>query len=346
MFFMSTTEWSNETKKLVAATVGKGLSQEGLLHLQHVSLSKGLDPLANEVYAIPKGGRVTIIVSIHGMLKLCTPQLDGVETVWFDEAGQAQTVWIQDGSPKGCQVTVWRKGCSKPFTAAVRYSDFAAGGMWSKMGSVMIRKVALAHALRTGFADLLSGLYAQEEMDQGGFVRPEIQMQQDVSVVDGVAGKPQSPTGKTGQTKKTPPSKDSQAQAAAAAVAKAFDGQPVEEAAAGGATNSADKPLQPQPGEQSGSAQPSALDQIRNHSEADSGADLLPDRTDLPGAVGALYRKAQKVGLTRQGWHTMVQIIGGDPIQPDMAMKAVKGLDDAAKVNALNAGHNPAAVQS
>ena len=33
-------------------------------------------------------------------------------------------------------------------------------------------------------------------------------------------------------------------------------------------------------------------------------------------------------------------------IQPDMAMKAVKGLDDAAKVNALNAGHNPAAVQS
>ena len=50
--------------------------------------------------AIPKGGRVTIIVSIHGMLKLCTPQLDGVETVWFDEAGQAQTVWIQDGSPK------------------------------------------------------------------------------------------------------------------------------------------------------------------------------------------------------------------------------------------------------
>ena len=41
-------------------------------------------------------------------------------------------------------------------------------------------------------------------------------------------------------------------------------------------------------------------------------ADLLPDRTDLPGAVGALYRKAQKVGLTRQRWHTMVQIIDGD----------------------------------
>lgn len=314
---MSTIEWSNETKKLVAATVGKGLSQEGLLHLQHVSLSKGLDPLANEVYAIPKGGRVTIIVSIHGMLKLCTPQLDGVDTVWFDEAGQPQTVWIQEGSPKGCQVTVWRKGCTKPFTAAVRYSDFAAGGMWSKMGSVMIRKVALAHALRTGFADLLSGLYAQEEMDQGGFERPAIQMQHDDTVVDDAAGK--SPTG---QTKKTSPSQDSQAQAAAAAVAKAFDG------------------VESEP------EQPAALEQIRNGSKADPGSDLLPDRSDLPGAVGALYRKAQKVGLTRQGWHTMVQIIGGDPIQPDMAMKAVKGLDDSAKVNALNAGRNPATVQS
>jgi phage recombination protein Bet len=320
---MSTLEWSNETKKLVAATVGKGLSQEGLLHLQHVSLSKGLDPLSNEIYAIPKGGRVTIIVSIHGMLKLCTPQLDGVDTVWFDDSGQPQTVWIQDGSPKGCQVTVWRKGCTKPFTAAVRYSDFAAGGMWSKMGSVMIRKVALAHALRTCFADLLSGLYSQEEMDQGGFERPAIQLQQDVHVVDGVAGKPP-----TGQTSKTPPSQDSQAQAAVAAVAKAFDGAPVESAA------------------ESDSEQPTALDQIRNESTADAGADLLPDRTDLPGAVGALYRKAQKVGLTRQGWHTMVQIIGGDPIKPDMAMKAVKGLDDSAKVKALNAGHKPAAVQS
>ena len=341
MFFMSQPEWSNETKQLVAATVGKGLSKEGLLHLQHVSLSKGLDPLANEIYAIPKGGKVTLIVAIGGMLKLCSPQLDGCETVWFDDQGTAHSVWIQDGAPKGCQVTVWRKGCTKPFTAAVRYSDFAAGGMWAKMGSVMIRKVALAHALRTGFADLLSGLYSQEEMDQAGFDRPAIQMQQDADVV----GKTQSPTGKTGQPK-TPPSQDSQAQAAAAAVAKAFDGQPVEEAAAGGATNSADKPLQPQPGEQSGSAQPSVVDQIRQQNASDPGADLLPDRDDLPGAVGALYRKAQAVGLTRQGWHTMVQILGGDPIDPSKAMAAVKGLQDAAKVNALNAGRNPSTVQS
>ena len=312
VFFMSQVEWSTETKQLVASTVGKGLSKEGLLHLQHVSLSKGLDPLANEIYAIPKGGKVTLIVAIGGMLKLCSPQLDGCETVWFDDQGTAYSVWIQDGSPKGCQVTVWRKGCSKPFTAAVRYSDFAAGGMWAKMGSVMIRKVALAHALRTGFADLLSGLYSQEEMDQGGFERPAIQTLQEP------VGNAPSPTGQT----TTPPSQDSQAAAAAAVVAKAFEGEAVD--------------VEPQ----------RAIDQIRKEPEIDPGADQLPDRDDLPGAVGALYRKAQKVGLTRQGWHTMVQIIGGDPIQPDMAMKAVKGLDDSAKVNALNKGRNPAAVQS
>lgn len=334
-FFMSQPEWSEETKQLVQATVGKGLSKEALLHLQHVSLSKGLDPLANEIYAIPKGNRTTLIVAIGGMLKLCSPQLDGVETVWFDKEGQAQSVWIQEGSPKGCQVTVWRKGCTKPFTAAVRYSDFAAGGMWAKMGSVMIRKVALAHALRTGFADLLSGLYAQEEMDQAGFDRPAIQMQQDVD-----AGKP-------GTTDQAP-----SVEQATAAVAKAFDGQAVDSTPAslksgGSATVADSESLKNGTGDsqtavaRSDSAQPSVIDQLRQPAATNPGADPLPNRDDLPGAIGALYRKAQQVGLTRQGWHTMVQILGGDPIDPSKAMAAVKGLADDAKVKALNAGRNP-----
>ena len=41
------------------------------------------------------------------------------------------------------------------------------------MPSSIIKKIALASALRLYFSDLLAGLYASEEMDQAGFDRPE-----------------------------------------------------------------------------------------------------------------------------------------------------------------------------
>lgn len=164
--------WTKEYRALVKAQ-DKRLSEADLNLLEHVSISKGLDPVQKEIYAINRGGRTSIECSIHGLLKLCAPGLDGVQTHWYDAAGNAFDVWLQQGSPAACKVAVWRKGCSHPFEAAVRYSDFAAGGVWTKMGSVMIRKVALTHALRTGFADLIGGLYESSEMDQIDNPAPE-----------------------------------------------------------------------------------------------------------------------------------------------------------------------------
>ena len=163
----TTNGWSKEVRELVAATVGKGLSKEGLAHLEHVSCTKGLDPLANEIYAIPKGGKVTLIVSIGGMLKLCSSQLDGCETNWFDKAGNPHKIWLSNDDPAGCQVSVFRKGAQRPFTSACRLMDYKASSpLWSKMPSRMLEKCTTAAALRLAFSDLLSGLYAQEEMDQ------------------------------------------------------------------------------------------------------------------------------------------------------------------------------------
>ena len=78
-----TNRWDDRTKKLVAATVGKGLDAASLAQLEHISVSRGLDPLNNELYAIPKGGKATFITSINGMLKVAATQLDGVETVFY-----------------------------------------------------------------------------------------------------------------------------------------------------------------------------------------------------------------------------------------------------------------------
>lgn len=158
--------WSKETKALIKKTVAKGIPDADLELFEHVCLAKGLDPLQKEIYAIRRGNNWTMEASIHGLLKLCAPHLAGIQTTWYDNQGAGTDVWMQDGSPKACKATVWRKGCDHPFEAAVRYSDFAGGNLWAKMGSVMIRKVAITHALRFGFADLIGGLYESAEMDQ------------------------------------------------------------------------------------------------------------------------------------------------------------------------------------
>jgi len=170
---MSEQRWDDRTKKLVSATVGKGLDAAALAQLEHISISRGLDPLNNELYAIPKGGKCTFITSINGMLKVAAPSLDGIDTVFYDAEGSKFDVWLPKSPPAACGVTIYRKGCTRGFTSTVRFDDYKGGNLWQKMPSTMIKKVALASALRLGFSDLLAGLYASEEMDQAGFSRPE-----------------------------------------------------------------------------------------------------------------------------------------------------------------------------
>lgn len=167
-----TTGWDERTKKLVSATVAKELKPADLALLEHIATSRGLDPLNNELYAIPKGGRCTFITSINGMLKVVATMLDGVDVVFYDADGNGAPIWLPKAAPAACAVTVFRKGCSRGFTASARFDDYKGSNLWQKMPSTMIRKVALAAALRLGFSDLLSGLYAEEEMHQAGFSAP------------------------------------------------------------------------------------------------------------------------------------------------------------------------------
>ncbi len=165
-----TDQWDEARRQLIRATVGKGLDNASLALLEHVSLSKGLDPLLGELLCYGSGGKPTMITTINGMTKLCASLLDGIDVLFYDSQGNGHPVWLPDEPPAACAVSVWRKGCGRPFTASCRFKDFAGnGGPWRKMPSTMIRKCALAASLRLGFADLLAGLYAAEEMEQAGF---------------------------------------------------------------------------------------------------------------------------------------------------------------------------------
>ena len=165
-------EWSDDHKKLIKATIDKDndLSGADLKLLQHLSLSKGLDPLAQEIYMVKKGAKATPIVSVNGMTKLCAAAMDGFESSWFDNDGNVFPVWLKTNKPSACQVKIFRKGSARPFVYVARMADYDTGkAMWKSMPARMIEKVATVGCLRLGFADLVSGLYAAEEMSNFGY---------------------------------------------------------------------------------------------------------------------------------------------------------------------------------
>ena len=157
--------WDQSMRQLVYRTLR--LRDEGELNLiEHLSLSKGLDPLAGELLLF--NGR-TPITTINGATKLCADELDGIDVEFFNQNGDTFPVWLSDEPPAACAVSVYRRGRTRAFTASCRFKDYKGPGKpWTQMPSTMIRKCALAAALRLGFADRLAGLYAKEEMDQAG----------------------------------------------------------------------------------------------------------------------------------------------------------------------------------
>ena len=65
----------------------------------------------------------------------------------------------------------------------------------------------------------------------------------------------------------------------------------------------------------------------------------LPEREDLTGGVGALYKQARLRGLSVNGWASLEKQCGGE-ISPALAAKLLKAgvLNDPEKVAHLDAG--------
>ena len=195
-------DWSDEYKALVRRQFAEqNLADADLAKLKHICLSKGLDPLNNEVHCIKRGNKISIEVSVHGLLKLCAPQMAGSETLWFDSEGNGNQIWLQKGKPAGCMVKLWRRGCPQPFIATALMADYDTGrSMWKNLPVRMIEKVATAQCLRLGFADLAGGLYSPEEM-------PEVD-EQPAEPVSAPADSSSSNSKKTASRKKASPKPD------------------------------------------------------------------------------------------------------------------------------------------
>lgn len=177
-------EYDRDKIELIKRTIAVGASDDELQLFLYTCKRTGLDPLARQIYAIKRSGKMTIQTGIDGYRVIAdrTGKLAGITDYTFDS---------EDGKqPKTATVTVRKlieAGTIAEFTATARWTEYCAGGpMWAKMPYLMLGKCAEALALRKAFPADLSGVYTSEEMDQannaaqGEAVHAEVERQKNV----------------------------------------------------------------------------------------------------------------------------------------------------------------------
>ena len=165
----SITLWTPEQTQLISTTIAPGCSQDELRLFAYACQRTGLDPFSKQIYAIKRGGKMTIQAGIDGLRAIAerTGQLDGSETYWCGDDGQWTDVWLGSKPPAAAKTIIHRKGSQHPFVGVARFADYNAGqGLWSKMGAAMIAKCSEALALRKAFPADMSGVYSTDEMQQ------------------------------------------------------------------------------------------------------------------------------------------------------------------------------------
>jgi phage recombination protein Bet len=165
----SITVWTPEQTQLISTTIAPGCSADELRLFAYACQRTGLDPFSKQIYAIKRGGKMTIQAGIDGLRAIAerTGELDGSSTEWCGEDGQWVDVWLSSKPPAAAKTTIYRKGSQHPFTGVARFADYNAGqGLWSKMPAAMIAKCSEALALRKAFPADLSDVYSTDEMQQ------------------------------------------------------------------------------------------------------------------------------------------------------------------------------------
>jgi phage recombination protein Bet len=180
------TTWTPEQTQLISSTIAPGCTPDELKLFAYACQRTGLDPFSRQIYAIKRGGKMTIQAGIDGLRSIAerSGQLDGSETYWCGADGVWSDVWLGNTPPAAAKTIIHRKGSNHAFTGVARFADYNAGqGLWSKMPAAMIAKCSEALALRKAFPANLSGVYTTDEMEQA----------EEVTVTPVAAAKPALP---------------------------------------------------------------------------------------------------------------------------------------------------------
>ena len=160
---------TEEQIDLIKKSIARGATDTELQLFLAQCKRTGLDPFSRQIYWIKRGANASTQVSIDGFRVIAerSGEMDGQDVAWCGEDGLWVDVWLPKVPPSASKVVVYRKGCSHPFTAIAKFSEYNAGGpMWTKMPANQLAKCAEALALRKAFPHQLSGLYTPDEMGQ------------------------------------------------------------------------------------------------------------------------------------------------------------------------------------
>src|SRR6185312_3745915 len=141
----------------IRQTIAPGISLPELGLFAMVCKRTGLDPFTKQIYAIKRGGRMTVQTGIDGyrVLAVRTGELAGIDDAVYDNDDAEH--------PGRASVTVYRMvhGMRVAFTATARWNEYVqdSGSMWKRMPYLMLGKCAESLALRKAFPAELSGIY-------------------------------------------------------------------------------------------------------------------------------------------------------------------------------------------
>jgi phage recombination protein Bet len=163
--------YSTEQIALIKSQVAPNCTDAELSLFLYQCQRTQLDPLTRQIYAIKRGGRMTIQTSIDGQRLIAerTGKYEGQTPVyWCGIDGQWVDVWLDDKPPIAAKVGIFRNGFRDAVWAVARWKEYNPGQspMWQKMDALMIGKCAESLGLRKAFPQELSGLYTTEEMEQ------------------------------------------------------------------------------------------------------------------------------------------------------------------------------------
>jgi phage recombination protein Bet len=171
---MNEIELKSDVIDIIKNTIAKEATKEELALFLYQCRRTGLDPLARQIYLVPRNNRVlgikthTIQISIDGSRLIAERSgkyAGQVGPFWCAEDGEWKDVWLKKTNPVAAKVGVLRSDFKEALFAVANFADYNAGTtFWNKFPALMISKCSESLALRRAFPQELSGLYTTEEM--------------------------------------------------------------------------------------------------------------------------------------------------------------------------------------